>query len=285
MVRQRSNNGTAVSITKRTLKSTTQSSSSAQAGPRGRKSNVGAVSSTKKSTTNGKSRSKKITKNDSHRKRGKPDSGDEFYQSDDTRDDIDVDDNVTINTISNDGSHDMEDLIGVLQTRTSKKSNSRFNKFEREQETRLQEAMELINGENGVVNVWVSEMKNIALSVMKKMDEKLNNDSTCIKNLKLEFEKYQSVTTETLDHLAKIHTQSQRFRRELDNELKRLYTTDEAELNESLDHFIKDQRQVRKSLAKSNKSSIIAKEMNASKSRIARVGLENFRIPDPDISG
>ncbi|CAG8452038.1 8753_t:CDS:2 [Cetraspora pellucida] len=193
MVKQRTNNGTAVTITKRSLK---HSGSSAQAGPsvtktRGRKSNVGAESG---------------------------------Y-----------------------GGFDR------ASSKTSKKSNSRFNKFEREQEARLQEAMELINGESGVVNVWVSEMKNIALSVMKKMDEKLNHENNCIKNLKLEFEKYQSVTTETLDHLAKIHTHSQRFRRELDNELKRIYTTDETELNESLEHFIKDQRQVRKSLVKSNK--------------------------------
>ncbi|CAG8512705.1 151_t:CDS:2 [Dentiscutata heterogama] len=147
----------------------------------------------------------------------------------------------------------MEDLIGLLQTRTSKKSNSRFNKFEREQEARLQEAMELINGENGIINVWISEMKGIAFSVMKKMDEKLNYEDACIKNLKLGFEKYQSVTTETLDHLAKIHTQSQRFRRELDNDLKRIYTTDETEINESLEHFVKGQRQTQKLLAKSNK--------------------------------
>lgn len=88
---------------------------------------------------------------------------------------------------------------------------------------------------------------------MKKMDEKLNYEDACNKNLKIGFEKYQSITTETLDHLAKIHTQSQRFRRELDNDLKRLYTTDETEVNESLEHFVKSQRQAWKSLAKSNK--------------------------------
>ncbi|KAF0445352.1 hypothetical protein F8M41_003237 [Gigaspora margarita] len=251
MARQRTTtNGTTATITKRT--------STVQAGPslstvtkaRGRKSNVGTVLNTKKSVTNGKSRSRKIIKNNSYRKH---DSDDEIYQSDDNRDDIDIEDNVTINTNSNDGSQDMEDLIGLLQTRTSKKSNSRFSKFEKEQEARLREAIDLINGESGIINVWVSEMKGIALSVMKKMDEKLNYEDACNKNLKIGFEKYQSITTETLDHLAKIHTQSQRFRRELDNDLKRLYTTDETEVNESLEHFVKSQRQAWKSLAKSNK--------------------------------
>ncbi|CAG8782660.1 19024_t:CDS:2, partial [Gigaspora rosea] len=203
----------------------------------------------------------KTIKNDSYRKHEKHNSDDEFYQSDDNRDDIDIEDNVTINTNSNDGENTFFNPSGESRyggsdwasSKTSKKSNSRFSKFEREQETRLREAIELINGESGIINVWVSEMKGIALSVMKKMDEKLNYEDACIKNLKLGFEKYQSITTETLDHLAKIHTQSQRFRRELDNDLKRLYTTDETEVNESLEHFVKSQRQTQKSLAKSNK--------------------------------
>ncbi|CAG8546154.1 6648_t:CDS:2 [Scutellospora calospora] len=63
----------------------------------------------------------------------------------------------------------------------------------------------------------------------------------------------KSSTTKTLDNLAKLHTQSQRFRRELDNDLKQLYTTDETEINESLEHFVMEQRQIRKSLVKSNK--------------------------------
>ncbi|RIB03175.1 hypothetical protein C2G38_808073 [Gigaspora rosea] len=117
MARQRTTtNGTTATITKRTSTIQAGSSMSTVAKARGRKSNVGTVLNTKKSVTNGKSRSRKTIKNDSYRKHEKHNSDDEFYQSDDNRDDIDIEDNVTINTNSNDGSQDMEDLIGLLQS-------------------------------------------------------------------------------------------------------------------------------------------------------------------------
>ncbi|KAG9304004.1 hypothetical protein G9A89_005914 [Geosiphon pyriformis] len=135
-----------------------------------------------------------------------------------------------------------------------KKSTLRFHKFGHEQEARLNEAIEKINGEGGLLNTWLAEKKELSLNAKKEMDEHLERQDDNIKKLKAGFEKYQSTTTKTIDHLTKLHTQSLRLQRELDKELNHLYETDESELNESLSGFIKEQKQTLKSLLTVNKA-------------------------------
>ncbi len=45
-----------------------------------------------------------------------------------------------------------------IVAKTKKKTTLNFNKFEHEQETRLEEAKKMINGENGIITTWATEM-------------------------------------------------------------------------------------------------------------------------------
>ena len=42
--------------------------------------------------------------------------------------------------------------------KTKRRSSSRFNKFEHEQGARLEKAREMIDGESGIITLWVTEM-------------------------------------------------------------------------------------------------------------------------------
>ncbi|GBB95997.1 hypothetical protein RclHR1_02660018 [Rhizophagus clarus] len=148
------------------------------------------------------------------------------------------------------GSNDMAELIELLQSKTKRRSLSKFNKFEYEQGSRLEKAREMIGGESGIITIWVNEMKEITSNVKRKIDTRLEREEEYIKKLRLDLENYQSATVKTLDNLAKLHTQSQKLGRDLDNNLKQLY---EAELNEALGQFIKQQNHVHKKLLHTNK--------------------------------
>ncbi|GES77663.1 hypothetical protein GLOIN_2v1634089 [Rhizophagus clarus] len=149
------------------------------------------------------------------------------------------------------GSNDMAELIELLQSKTKRRSLSKFNKFEYEQGSRLEKAREMIGGESGIITIWVNEMKEITSNVKRKIDTRLEREEEYIKKLRLDLENYQSATVKTLDNLAKLHTQSQKLGRDLDNNLKQLL--DEAELNEALGQFIKQQNHVHKKLLHTNK--------------------------------
>ncbi|CAB4408968.1 unnamed protein product [Rhizophagus irregularis] len=151
------------------------------------------------------------------------------------------------------GSNDMAELIGLLQSKTKRRSLSKLNKFEREQGARLEKAKEMIDGESGIITIWVNEMKEITSNVKRKIDNRLEREKEYIKKLRLDLENYQIMTAKTLDNLAKLHTQSQKLGRNLDNNLKQLYAVDEAELNEALEQFIKQQNHVHKKLLHTNK--------------------------------
>ncbi|CAG8671624.1 9122_t:CDS:2, partial [Ambispora leptoticha] len=129
-----------------------------------------------------------------------------------------------------------------------KKSNTRFHQFEHEQGQRLNETINKIDGEGGILNNWANERREIILNAKKKMDDCLTRKEDNIKKFKLGFENYQSSTTKTLEHLIKLHNQSMKFRRKLDDDLKHLYEKEEYELNEALNHFFKVHKRARKSL-------------------------------------
>ncbi|RHZ82188.1 hypothetical protein Glove_112g41 [Diversispora epigaea] len=181
----------------------------------GRKSNVTAsrsiISSTSSQLKNGK-RKKQDTLDE-----------DEYVPSDDFGsdygDDVDDNDNIVKNAATN---QDVTELIGLLQNKTKKKSTLHFKKFEQEQETRLQEARDLIEGDSGIINNWVTEMENVISKLKTKMNENIERKDEFIKKSKLRFEKYKTITAESLDQLTKLHTQSQRIHREFDNGLKQL---------------------------------------------------------------
>ncbi|CAI2172801.1 4992_t:CDS:10, partial [Funneliformis geosporum] len=160
-------------------------------------------------------------------------------------DDNDIEEENETNYATNDGrstgSNDMAELIGLLQTKSKKKTTLSFNKFEHEQEARLEEARKMIDGENGIIATWAIEMEEITFNAKRKIDDRLGKENEYIKKQKLELERYQSSTTKVLDNLTKLHKQSQRLGRDLDNDLKKLYAIDQAELNEALDQFIKQQ--------------------------------------------
>ncbi|CAG8567614.1 9089_t:CDS:2 [Acaulospora morrowiae] len=202
----------------------------------------------------------------------------EYVPSDEEQDDFDSVSNAATVDARSAASQDMTELLGLLQStfinhhivhgailtshmdKSSKffvdkknKSNSRFNKFEQEQEARIQETRDMIYGDSGIVSSWEIEMENIIINLKRKADEKIEREDEFIKKLKLGFEKYQSSATKTLDDLTKFYARTQRARREFDNEIKQLYIVDETELNEALENFMKSQRHARRSLLSTNK--------------------------------
>ncbi|RIA90216.1 hypothetical protein C1645_738023 [Glomus cerebriforme] len=171
------------------------------------------------------------------------------------REDDDINEDIETNYARSTGSIDMAELIELFQSKTKKRSSSRFDKFEHEQGDRIEKAREMIDGESGIITIWATEMEKITSNVKRKTDDRLERENEYIKKLKFEFEKYQSVTTKTLDNLTKLHSQSQKLGRDIDNNLRQLYETDETELNEALEQFIKQQNYVHKILLHTNKCS------------------------------
>ncbi|CAG8665244.1 2044_t:CDS:2, partial [Ambispora gerdemannii] len=165
---------------------------------------------------------------------------DQLYEEDD---DLEIGDG----ELDNLESSDINEIIGLLQSKQRMKSNTRFHKFEYEQDQRLDEAINKIDGEGGILNNWLDERHETIIKAKRKMDDCLAHKEDNIKNFKFGFEKYQSSTTKTLEHLTKLHDQSMKFRSELDNGLKNLYEKDEYELNEALNHFFKIHKRARKS--------------------------------------
>ncbi|CAG8555322.1 7610_t:CDS:2 [Funneliformis mosseae] len=162
-------------------------------------------------------------------------------------------------------SNDMAELIGLLQTKTKRSATLKFNKFENEQQARLEEARKMIDGENGIIAAWAIEMEAITFTAKRKIDDRLEQENEYIKKLKLELERYQLSTTKVLDNLTKLHKQCQKLGRDLDNDLKKLYAIDEAELNEALEQFINQQNHVHSELLHINKED---HDMKAIKKRL-----------------
>jgi hypothetical protein len=48
--------------------------------------------------------------------------------------------------------------ITLTIAKTKRRSLSKLNKFEREQGARLEKAKEMIDGESGIITIWVNEM-------------------------------------------------------------------------------------------------------------------------------
>jgi hypothetical protein len=100
--------------------------------------------------------------------------------------------------------------------KTKRRSSLRFNKFEHEQGARLEKAREMIDGENGIITIWSTEMwvfklqkylsnrsfliarfyrEKIISDVKRKIDDRLEREDEYIKKFKFGFEKYQVKTS------------------------------------------------------------------------------------------
>ncbi|CAH1760427.1 9469_t:CDS:2 [Entrophospora sp. SA101] len=148
----------------------------------------------------------------------------------------------------------MMQKVQKASEKTREKNTSKFTQFGKELKSKLDEAInELVGEDNGVINNWATEMKEIHERMKRKGSEHLERDDESIKKLKLDLENNLSSKKKFFDDLSKFDSGSQRFHRKFVDDLTQLRDIERYEIDEKLKQFTNEQDRINGSLLRKNK--------------------------------